>query len=292
MDSATLERAMPGLGPARAAELVAGCNEAMLAGGITTKLRAAMFLAQVGHESVSLRFKAEIGHGAGHPYPPYYGRGFIQLTWRYNYAAFGAWAHSRGLVGDRNVFVAQPELVEQDRWAWLSAVWFWSAHNLNTFADRGDVQGATLVINGGTLGLEARTDRYFRALQFGDAICPTHPAAPEDELTMSQYENLKAALDDVRHTLDLMARGDKAPAGIPEAHDPHETHPANLVTMNQRITDIAAALDLAIRGDKAPPGVAERADVADTHPANLTAMNERLGRLEKTVARIAVKLDA
>jgi hypothetical protein len=146
------------------------------------------------------------------------------------------------------------------------------------------------VINGGTLGLEARTDRYFRALQLGDAICPTDAATPEDDLTMSQYGDLKAALDDVQHTLELLARGDKAPAGIPEANDPHETHPANLVTMNKRITDIAATLDLAIRGDKAPAGVAESAHPADTHPANLTAMNERLGRLEKTVTRIAVKL--
>jgi predicted chitinase len=291
MDAATLVRVMPGLGPARAGELVTGCNEAMLAGGITTTLRAAMFLSQVGHESVSLRFKAEIGHGAGHRYPPYYGRGFIQLTWRYNYAAFGAWARSRGLVDDGNVFVAHPEMVEQDRWAWLSAVWFWSAHHLNSFADRGDVRGATLVINGGTRGLDARSDRYFRALQIGDAICPAH-SAPEDDLTVSQFDDLKAVLDDVQHRLDLMARGDKAPAGIPEAQDPHETHPANLVTMNERITRIGATLDLAVRGDRAPAGVAESADATDTHPANLTAMNERLGRLERTVARIAVKLDA
>lgn len=31
----------------------------------------------------------EYGKGAGKPYPPYYGRGFVQLTWRSNYMKMG-----------------------------------------------------------------------------------------------------------------------------------------------------------------------------------------------------------
>jgi hypothetical protein len=31
----------------------------------------------------------EYGLGKGHPYPPYYGRGLVQLTWDYNYKAMG-----------------------------------------------------------------------------------------------------------------------------------------------------------------------------------------------------------
>jgi predicted chitinase len=172
MDATALSEAMPGLSSARAKELVDGCNEAMLQADITTAKRAAMFLAQVGHESVSLRHKAEIGHGVGHPYVPYYGRGFIQLTWESNYQAFGEWCKARELVKDASVFVTHPDLVTEDRWAWLSAVYFWSAHKLNTFADGGDNLGATHVINGGENGLANRQERYRLCLGLGDKIVP------------------------------------------------------------------------------------------------------------------------
>jgi predicted chitinase len=236
VDSQTLVRAMPGLPADRATELVDGCVEAMRLGGVTTVARAAMFLAQIGHESVSLRFKEEIGQGAGHPYPPYYGRGFIQLTWRSNYAAFGSWAHARGLVADPAVFVTDPDLVEQDRWAWLSAVYFWTDHNLNEYADDDDVRGATLVINGGTAGLEARRSRYFQCLQLGDALCPT--PGPSEVLTMAQIDDIHAQLSGIQHALDLAIRGDKAPPGVPENRDPHDTHPANLTELYRRVARV------------------------------------------------------
>ncbi|KAL9708016.1 hypothetical protein quinque_011534 [Culex quinquefasciatus] len=46
----------------------------------------AMFLAQVIYESAGFRYREEIG-GASKSYAPYYGRGYIQLTWKYNYQA-------------------------------------------------------------------------------------------------------------------------------------------------------------------------------------------------------------
>ncbi len=63
----------------------------------------AYILATVFHETArTMAPIAEFGHGAGKPYGPlYYGRGFCQLTWRYNYARFGP------LVGDD--LVANPD---------------------------------------------------------------------------------------------------------------------------------------------------------------------------------------
>jgi hypothetical protein len=54
MDVATMRRAFPGLGAARAAELNSGLNTALRLAGCTTVKRAAMFCAQLGEESISL----------------------------------------------------------------------------------------------------------------------------------------------------------------------------------------------------------------------------------------------
>ncbi|HZD00886.1 MAG TPA: chitinase [Actinomycetes bacterium] len=174
MDATALAEAMPDLSLARAKELADGCNEAMLQADITTLKRAAMFLAQIGHESISLKVKEEIGHGAGRRYVPYYGRGFIQLTWKSNYQKFGEWCKTRKLVKDASVFVTKPDLVTEDSWAWLSAVYFWSDHNLNSLAEGDDnVRRVTRVINGKKmLGLESRRQRYERCLGLGDRILP------------------------------------------------------------------------------------------------------------------------
>lgn len=65
----------------------------LLAGtaGFNTDQRA-YILATVCHETGrAMQPVAEDGRGAGHAYgPEYYGRGHVQLTWRYNYARFGA----------------------------------------------------------------------------------------------------------------------------------------------------------------------------------------------------------
>lgn len=223
MDAATLVKAMPGLSLERAKQLTAGCNQAMIKGGITTRLRAAMFLAQIGHESISLRHKRELG--SGQRYAPYIGRTFIQITWESNYRSFGTWAG----VGEK--FVRDPVALEDDKWAWLGPVWYWTTHDLNGFADRGDVRGATRRINGGFNGLADRQARYQRCMSLGDAILPN----TEGELSMAdaaslqkQLNTLAAAVakvtDDVGKVFHLLEHGDKpGNAG--------ETHPYNLETI-------------------------------------------------------------
>lgn len=169
MDAATLQRAMPGLSASRARQLVGPCNEAMLKGGITTRRRAAYFLAQVGHESVSLTYKAEIG-GPRTRYAPYYGRTFIQVTWKSNYAAFGKW------LGKGDYFVRNPAALEQDAYAWLGPVWYWTTQrSCNALCDKGDFIGLTRAINGGTNGLADRQRRRRICEALGDAILPAKP---------------------------------------------------------------------------------------------------------------------
>jgi putative chitinase len=78
----------------------------------------------------------------------YIGRGLIQLTGKDNYKAFG------DAIGED--LVANPQLVEQPRYAALSAGWFWNRKQLNLLADVMDIETLTKRINGGSIGINDR----------------------------------------------------------------------------------------------------------------------------------------
>lgn len=86
----------------------------------------------------------------------YRGRGLIQLTGKENYTKCGQ-ALGVDLVG-------QPELVETNLYAVLSAAWFWSSKGLNAYADKGDIVGCSKRVNGGTHGLAERQAFYTKGL--------------------------------------------------------------------------------------------------------------------------------
>jgi hypothetical protein len=73
----------------------------------------------------------------------YYGRGYLQLSWCYNYKAYGA---GRMFNGDPNLFYNQPELVAEDEfYAMDSAAWFFETNVLDT---SGQFGRTTKAING------------------------------------------------------------------------------------------------------------------------------------------------
>jgi len=84
----------------------------------------------------------------------YIGRGLIQLTGKDNYKAV-----SDALGVD---LMANPQLVEQPRYAALTAGWFWNKKGLNALVD--DIETMTKRINGGTLGLDDRKAKINMAL--------------------------------------------------------------------------------------------------------------------------------
>lgn len=134
---------------------------------ITTPIRIASFLAQVGHETGSFRYTREIwGPTAaqkryegrldlGNTEPgdgsKYRGRGLIHITGRYNYAQV-----SKALGIDA---VNDPALLEKPAMAARSAAWWWHANGCNEIADTGDFVSLTRRINGGTNGLADRRER-------------------------------------------------------------------------------------------------------------------------------------
>jgi putative chitinase len=87
----------------------------------------------------------------------YCGRGLIQLTGHDNYQAFADSLEME--VTDVPEYLATFEGAAQ------SACWFWEKNNLNQYADAGDILTMTKRINGGTIGLEDRTNHYHHALQ-------------------------------------------------------------------------------------------------------------------------------
>lgn len=182
MNVDTLMSAMPGLDRATATSYLPLMEAAMREHKITTEARARMWLAQVGHESLSLRYMEEIASGAayegrkdlGNTQPgdgvKYKGRGPIQLTGRANYTSA---ASALGLD-----LVNRPELASQPAIGFRVSAWWWLTHGLNEISDTGDVIAATRRINGGLNGLSDRQSRYDRARSLGSKVIPGGAPAP------------------------------------------------------------------------------------------------------------------
>jgi len=165
---------------------------------INTPLRLAHFLAQCGHESGGFRLTKEnlnysakglmgifkkyfptealakqyerkpekiankvyggrMGNGpeASGDGAKFCGRGYIQLTGKYNYTAFG-----KSINEDMTV---NPQAVA-DKYALLSAAWFFNKNGLHKLADGGATDAVvtqiTKRVNGGTIGLADRIKHF------------------------------------------------------------------------------------------------------------------------------------
>lgn len=69
--------------------------------------------------------------------------------------------HNRRSPGDRQDFVANPELVSSNlNYGVESAFVFWVRNNLNSLADTGTVLDVTQVVNGGQNGYSDRLHRF------------------------------------------------------------------------------------------------------------------------------------
>jgi putative chitinase len=147
-------------------------TKAAVAAGIKGE-ELAQFLAQTAHESHNFQSMVEYGGSLDfRKYDPKYapkkaktlgnkkvgdgarykGRGYIQLTGRYNYKQAGA---ALGLPLEAN-----PELVEKPEVAAQVAVWFWKNRVQPRVDDFGNTPQATKPINSGLKGLQDRKDKF------------------------------------------------------------------------------------------------------------------------------------
>jgi putative chitinase len=169
-NEALLHAIMPSAGAAVLRRYFNPLSAGMDANQINTPLRMAHFLAQLGHESVDMRYAEEIASGQDYEGrkdlgnteagdgKKFKGRGLIQLTGRSNYAAYGK-HKGRDFVTPTNytLIATDPNLAVD------VSCWFWTTHGLNKLADADDVKAVTKVINGGYNGLADRTARLARA---------------------------------------------------------------------------------------------------------------------------------
>jgi predicted chitinase len=188
-----------------------------------------MFCAQVGHESLGLRYMEEIASGAayegradlGNTQPGdgtrFKGRGPIQLTSRTNYGAFGRWCHAAGLVGSDDYFVVNPQQVAQPRWGFLAAAWYWTVARpkLNVLADAGDIEGATRAVNGGLNGLADRIARWTHARTIGAALLPAATDSDGDDVMTPELQQRLDRLEKGLATVVQQLCGENATIDAP-----------------------------------------------------------------------------
>ncbi len=166
---------LPGADQAHVTAWLPQINSAMASAGIDTPQRAAAFLAQVGQETAGFDTLTEYSDGSDYngredlgntqpgDGPKYKGRGGLQLTGRHNYERA-----SQALGVD---FVNHPELVSDPQYAFATAAWYWTTHNLNAAADKAHPQDpasidpVSQIINGGSNGKDVRRDHFIQVCQ-------------------------------------------------------------------------------------------------------------------------------
>ncbi len=202
-------------------QLLPALAQSMRDCGATDQVSAAMWLAQVGHESDGLYAMEEYASGAAYEGRAdlgntvagdgvrFKGRGPIQVTGRANYTALSRWAHGRGLVPTADFFVRDPAQLASDRYGFVGVTWYWTQARGNQIRDaarRGDLEAVTRLINGGLNGIDDRRTRYNRALGLGARIIPTTGG-----LSMADINMIMAKLDSierrVKYVEDQMGPG-------------------------------------------------------------------------------------
>lgn len=191
--------------------LVPHVRKCLVMSGCTTDIRIDMWGAQIGHESVGLKYMKEIGDAAYFAKynnrsdlgngptdgPRYPGRGPIQVTGRHNYRRLSEWAFGEGYCPTPTYFEDNPTELEKYEYAFLGAVWYWTVArpDINALSDKGDVVTVTKRINGGTNGLQDRINRWnhCRTVDY----LPLLEAIEESVLSGVDVDRLNKAVDKI-----------------------------------------------------------------------------------------------
>ncbi|CAL8132456.1 unnamed protein product [Orchesella dallaii] len=138
-------------------------------GRISTVQEAAMALTQLLHESDGLRAKREYAcietqcpqhyryPSCDAPGQYYYGRGYIQLSWCYNYRDA-----SHAIFGDNRLITNADQVAQSDAIAWQTAFWYWGSRVHDApGVQEGKFGASTRAING---ALECSTPNHYQAV--------------------------------------------------------------------------------------------------------------------------------
>ena len=175
---------------------------AMDKAGYTDKTERAMFLAQMAHETGNFKYSEEIHDGSnyegskmlGNTEPGdgkrFKGRGYIQITGRWNYGHYGK------KVGVD--LIKNPELAADPKVAADVAIAYWNERVDRSAAKRGDVKKVTYGVNGGYNGLadrEAKFRKYMGDSNYtapGGGLIASAPPSSGDLSAPTQSESVGA----------------------------------------------------------------------------------------------------
>ena len=175
---------------------------AMDKAGYTDKTERAMFLAQMAHETGNFKYSEEIHDGSnyegskmlGNTEPGdgkrFKGRGYIQITGRWNYGHYGK------KVGVD--LIKNPELAADPKVAADVAIAYWNERVDRSAAKRGDVKKVTYGVNGGYNGLadrEAKFKKYMGDSNYtapGGNLIASAPPSSGDLSAPTQSESVGA----------------------------------------------------------------------------------------------------
>ena len=205
----TLMRAMGGtVSFDRYCALLPSVAQALQESQCNTVDRIAMWMAQVGEESAGLKWMEELADGSEYEGradlgniqpgdgPRFKGRGPIQVTGRNNYANLSHWAFDKQLVPSPTFFVDDPDQLATDRYGFLGVIWYWTTQRpMNDFADRGDIEGGSIAVNGRNAqtgranGIEDRIARWNHCRDMG-AVLLTIPTTT-GVISMADAQDIK-----------------------------------------------------------------------------------------------------
>lgn len=180
--------------------------------GATTVNKAAMFLAQLGHESGGGVWREEIASGEAYngrvdlgntqpgDGPRYKGHSFIQITGRANHRNLSRWAFDQGIVPTPTYFEDDPEALTRNEYVWIGAIWYLTEARPGFMdaAERGDLEACTRMVNGGLNGLDDRRAYWDRARALGDRILPALTTGGDDDFMSALTD------DEQREVLSLL----------------------------------------------------------------------------------------
>ena len=183
----------PQLGLATAEKYRKALTPEMREADITTPVRMAAFFGNVMVETDRGNTLEEYGNEHYFRYGPpsgdglylgdqwrYHGRGFLMNTWR------DAYADLSKVLGED--LVANPDLLERPDLAAKAATWFWTRHDLNSYADRGEFRAVAAIINTGRAS--GTPNHWLERLHFYDVakrVLSSGPRVPDSSLERNGF---------------------------------------------------------------------------------------------------------
>ena len=190
------------------------------ADGMTSRECVAAIVGECAQETDWFCSLVEYG-GSNARYAPYFGRGCIQCTWESNYRACGDWAGGLGYNTSGQDMVNNPGKMATMPYAWLSAIWYFSAHISAGYWQSRNWNAISGLINAGNAGY------YVPAYALRAKSINTALSVLERDNWNYEGDDMPLSDDDLNRIRDKILGTEVVRAGLPDS-DPRAGKPTSL----------------------------------------------------------------